>query len=178
MLQYTTEGMSQLRSKPWTFRPTKSQATITVETPKLPCNFWTIRQNVFPQIWPRCFITESTLAVNNIWHASFSKKCKRLFWTPNWSLHQTETETTYFGKRISDFFPLLIIDREHTPPKWDLEQPNTPNHIPSALSTIYTKIMKPKTKCMRTVCVNERKWWQPQFQLHLVTKSRSRWELG
>ena len=43
------------------------------------------------------------------------------------------------------------------------------------------KIMKLKTKRMSTLNMNERKWQQPWFQLHLTSqfkKSHSRWELG
>ena len=38
--------------------------------------------------------------------------------------------------------------------------------------------MKWKTKHASTPNTNERKWRQPRLQLHLVTKSRGRWELG
>ena len=41
--------------------------------------------------------------------------------------------------------------------------------------------MKPKTKCASTPNMQENKWRQPQFHLHLIiliTKSHSRWEVG
>ena len=40
------------------------------------------------------------------------------------------------------------------------------------------KTTKPKTKHAFTPNPNERKWWQPQFQLHFGTKSHGRPELG
>ena len=38
--------------------------------------------------------------------------------------------------------------------------------------------MKSKTKHVSTPNTHERKWRQPRLPLHLVTKCRSRWELG
>ena len=40
------------------------------------------------------------------------------------------------------------------------------------------RLTKPKTKRAFTPNTNERKWQQPQFQLHLITKSHGRWKLG
>ena len=38
--------------------------------------------------------------------------------------------------------------------------------------------LRNRKKHTRWHCTNERKWQQPQFQLHLNTKSCSRWKLG
>ena len=46
---------------------------------------------------------------------------------------------------------------------------------------IYSKVEDyeiEKKKCASTPNTNETKWWQPQLQLLLVTKSRGRRELG
>ena len=56
-----------------------------------------------------------------------------------------------------------------------LEMTNCKLVVLSVCASTFTQrwtVMKLKTKCMFKPNMNDKKWWQPRFQHHLVTKSR------
>ena len=85
-------------------------------------------------------------------------------------------EISYLANMISDNY--WSVDEGHNPRQ---EIWNDPICLVCQCVSEFTqmrKTTKPKTKHAFTPNKNEKKWWQPWFQLHLVTKFHSRWELG
>ena len=63
---------------------------------------------------------------------------------------------------------------------WNLEPPSMRALLACNIIRIYLKVedYKIENKACVDTNTNERKWRQPLLQLHLVTKSCGRWELG
>ena len=81
---------------------------------------------------------------------------------------------SYLDNLISDHF--RSVDRGHNPRHGIWNNPICLVCQCVSELTQMQKTMKLKTKRAFTLNTNQRKWWQPSFQLHLVTKFRSRRE--
>ena len=97
----------------------------------------------------------------------------------DWFPYQTGHRLArHFAELISDIF--RSIDGGHDPRYgiWNHPACLLCQCVISSEFTQRQKTTKSKTKHASTTNMNERKWQQPRLQLHLVTKSRGRRELG
>ena len=131
-----------------------------------------------------CLIVSSTLFVNKI-NILFQKK-KTINLKPNSKETCIDLEEDWFPYRTgltfcrTDQWYFPVNRRRTWSHIWNLEPPSMRALSVCNIIRIYSKVedYKIENKTCIDTNMNERKWRQPLLQLHLVTKSCGRWELG
>ena len=155
-------------------------------------NFWSIRwYSPSPQIWSLNLIVGHTLPVNKIFILFLSTIMINLKLNPTEPISERRIglcirlDSQYKTGQKLHILPnwSLITSsqlKKDSSQIWNWERPNMPSLTVSVCLSEFTqrlKIMKPKQN-VHWHWIWMRTWWQPQFQLHLVTISHCRWELG